>query len=94
MNVDRLSTPTRRSLKELYRARGIVPAAQGFACPHLRVCRIRKDGSKVPLNTGNWAYVGHEYGRALIQGRPAKILFVAMDRGGRARAHLETFAKT
>src|SRR5262249_55815209 len=84
-------TKSRKELQKLYSERGIVPAPRDFACPNLPSC---SQAANHKLITGAWAYIGTGYGRARVNGRPVKILFVAMDRGGYRGADQETFAQT
>jgi hypothetical protein len=77
---DELITADRLALRTLYLQRGIVPAREGFGCPHLSCCSV---AAKLKLITGTWAYVGTAYGQARVDGRAVKILFVAMDTGGK-----------
>ncbi|MFA5890433.1 MAG: uracil-DNA glycosylase family protein [Actinomycetota bacterium] len=87
---DERQTIQRTALRDMYAARAITPADDGFGCPSLKRCA----GSvALPLNTGNWAFVGCDYGLARVGGMPAKVLFIAMDRGGR-RKKAETFTDT
>lgn len=76
---DNLVTAERAAIRELYSRLRIIPQPVDFQCVHLPSCA---NSAKLPLITGTWAYAGTQYGSALIKGRPAKILFVAMDRGG------------
>lgn len=93
---DNLGTPERVAIKELYSRLRIIPQPVDFQCVHLCSC---SNSAKLPLITGTWAYVGTQYGKALIKGRPTKILFVSMDRGGSPEddgwpeADKETFAQ-
>lgn len=77
---DELMTTERVALRTLYSHRGIVPAWERFGCSCLSSCSA---AAKLPLITGTWAYVGTAYGQARVNGRPVKILFVAMDTGGK-----------
>ncbi len=89
---DTRDTAYRRGIQDLYKCCGIVPAAQGFACPAFQgECSAH---GTIPLHTGNWAFVGCEYGTARINGLPIRILFVAMDRGGKGESVHEEFADT
>jgi len=85
---DERASSARGTIIRLYQSRGIVPAPKGFACPSLGDCS--ENGVK-PLHTGNWAFVGCDYGSARVEGLPAKVLFVGMDRGGYGTAATEAF---
>lgn len=75
MDIDSKNTPYRKSIKRLYSSLGIIPTAKkDFKCCYYEQC------SK-PRRTGDWSYVGVDYGSAKISGKKAKLLFVAMDRG-------------
>ena len=77
---DRQMTANRKKLKALYSKEGIIPSKRrSFSCSDLQSCRSAAPGK---LITGTWAYIGTSYGRALVNGRRTRILFVAMDRGG------------
>ena len=88
---DSRDTASRASIRALYAERGIVPTRRNFACQSLRLC---SDGAKLDLHTGNWAFVRCDYGKALVDGLPARIMFVAMDRGGYGGADDEGFPDT
>jgi len=88
---DEIPTPTRVQIQGLYHELGVVPAPIGFRCSNLESC---SEGGARDLITGNWAFVGAEYGRAPVGSRSARILFIAMDRGGGGRADEESFAET
>ena len=76
MDLDFKITPYRTSIKGLYSSLGIIPTARkDFKCCFYKEC------SK-PERTGDWLYVGADYGEASISGKKTKILFVAMDGGG------------
>jgi len=84
MDYDAEETQDRLNIKGLYQRLGIVPTSslRDFRCCHVNECStdvLRRGGR---FNTGTWPYVGPEYGRATICGRPARILFIAMERGG------------
>lgn len=88
---DMIETAHRAAIQALYRDRKIVPVRKGFGCASLSRC---SEGGKLDLHTGNWAFVGWDYGRAKVAGDLAKILFVAMDRGGYGGAAKEGFPDT
>ena len=92
--ADRASSTSRDAIRSLYHERGIEPTPSGFGCRSLAACSATALRRNAPFATGNWAYVGVDYGRATLDGRPARILFVAMDRGGAAKANREPFAVT
>lgn len=85
---DKRSTPYRTVIRSLYADRKIIPMRRGFGCSSLGRCT--EDG-RVRLHTGNWASVGIEYGSAPVDGLDARIMFVAMDRGGYGGADEEEF---
>jgi hypothetical protein len=88
---DTRKTPYRLKMQALYRERQIIPARTGFRCQSLDEC---SESGRLQLRTGDWAFVGAEYGKAKIEGHAARILFVAMDRGGYAGAGSEVFQNT
>lgn len=88
---DTIETPFRASIQALYRRAGIVPTRSGFGCCSLPACSER---GQLILHTGNWAFVGSNYGQAKVGGYSARILFVAMDRGGHGGADDESFPDT
>jgi hypothetical protein len=73
-----------KKIQELYERLGIEPAFGGasFHCPHYEECSKHCE-IRDKFHTGTWPYVGAEYGQAIIKGHRAKILFVAMERGGK-----------
>jgi hypothetical protein len=88
---DLRDTSHREMIKTLYKEREIVPSCMKFGCASYQKC---SENGGIKLHTGNWAFVGHEYGQASINGLKAKILFVAMDRGGYGGADKEQFPDT
>lgn len=88
---DTRKTDSRASIQALYARRGIVPSSADFNCRSLHRC---SESGRVNLRKGNWAYVGADYGDARIEGHAAKILFVAMDRGGAWGSDDEPFEET
>ncbi len=90
---DYFLTSDRAAIQDLYIRLCIVPQREGFQCKCLPSC---SNAAQMPLITGTWAYVGTQYGQATINRRPTKILFIAMDRGGKGgpdkRADEEIFA--
>ena len=53
-----------------------------FHCKHFEDCH--KSISEGHIRKGDWTYVGRQYGEASVNGKMAKVLFVAMDRTGKA----------
>lgn len=90
---DVTQTDTRQGIQELYRRRSIVPSPDPaqFGCEYYPDC---SDNGKRALYTGNWAYVGEDYGVGTVAGQPVKPLFVGMDRGGYPTPTKETFPDT
>ena len=88
---DARETQYRTQIQALYLERRIVPVRNGFRCGSLIRC---SESGRLPLHTGNWAFVGADYGEARVDGYPARILFVAMDRGGYGGADEEAFPDT
>ncbi|MCX6227091.1 MAG: uracil-DNA glycosylase family protein [Bacteroidia bacterium] len=88
---DFLTTQYREAIKNLYSERKIIPTIGEFLCERHPEC---ESSAKVKLYTGNWAFVGDRYGHAKIEGISAKILFIAMDRGGHDGAANELFPGT
>jgi hypothetical protein len=90
MHDEQDSRPTahRTRIRQLYADRQIIPVRRGFGCSSLLRCSV---GGSVQLHTGNWMTVGTEYGSAPVGGVPAKIMIVAMDRGGYGGADEEGF---
>ena len=88
---DTIETTHRTAVKALYEGRKIVPVRKGFGCSALSDC---SEHGRLELHTGNWAFVGRDYGRAKVAGHFARVLFVAMDRGGYGGADEEDFPDT
>lgn len=82
--LDSEMTRYRRDILDLMRNELRVGAEEGFGCVFefdsdgRRGCDRR--GELIGGRKGDWAYVGHQYGKAQVGGRPARILFVSMDR--------------
>jgi hypothetical protein len=87
--VDSLETPDRSAIRKVYDERRITPtiARKDFRCKH------RDDCCPEPPEYcyGIWPYVGSEYGGATIMGQRARILFVAMEQGGRKEKDMRCF---
>jgi hypothetical protein len=85
MDVDTIETSDRVAIQALYKRLAIAPTISSteFGCTHLDNCsrRCREGGRR--FHTGTWPYVGAHYGSATVDGYIARILFVAMERGGR-----------
>lgn len=92
--TDRLSTPYRKAVNDLYSKLGIIPATEGFGCDYLSNCEKGALKHKRNFTTGNWTYVGYEYGSANLQSHPCRILFVGIDRGGDEHSDSEAFEDT
>ena len=83
MNWDKIDadmTPLRINVKNLQTQLGIGASRGCFDCKHFKCCHASI--SNQPILKGDWTYVGHQYGEALVGGKKAKILFVSMDRTG------------
>jgi signal recognition particle subunit SEC65 len=92
LSVDREMTPERRNIKRLYMRLKIAPEEIGFECHHKKDCLSPRGGTRF-FQTGDWPYVGSEYGKAKVLGKKTRILFISMDRGGKHRTNPE-FEKT
>src|ERR1051326_6816173 len=94
---DTLVTAYRNSISELYLRNGITPCEQmeDFSCAYRSKCSSKPPRPELVFHTGTWPYVGALYGNARVQGNPVRILFVAMERGGKfTPAEEKTFADT
>jgi uracil DNA glycosylase superfamily protein len=82
---DTLVTTYRTVIQELYARRGILPCQQmnDFCCEHKADCSRKPPKPGLAFHTGTWPYVGALYGDARVHGTPVRILFVAMERGGK-----------
>lgn len=94
MDIDSQSTLLREVIKARYAKLNIIPKTHGFGCPYLEDCSRKSKERGTKFHTGNWAYIGINYGNALIDGKNARILIVAMDRGGKGGADEEEFPDT
>jgi hypothetical protein len=81
--ADRMKTAKRMAIQRLYRKQGIqpCPSAKKFGCPQKDKCFDRAD--EMEFYTGTRPYIGAHYGEAKVWGRSIRVLFVAMDRGGK-----------
>ena len=94
MNWDKIDidmTPLRINVKNLQTHLGIGASRGCFDCKHFKCCHASI--SNQPILKGDWTYVGHQYGEALVGGKKAKILFVSMDRTGTGKKY-EKFDQT
>lgn len=88
-NIDAEMTPWRTRVKNLQTQLGIGASKGCFDCDHFTSCHASI--SNQPILKGDWTYVGHKYGQALVGGKPARILFISLDRGGQGNGY-EKFA--
>lgn len=51
-----------------------------FCCEYFKECDRSVGYGISKGRKGDWAYVGNQYGEASVGGKPARVLFVAMDR--------------
>ncbi len=86
-NIDAEMTPWRTRVKNLQTQLGIGASKGCFDCDHFTSCHASI--SNQPILKGDWTYVGHQYGEALVGGKKAKILFVSMDRTGTGEGYEE-----
>lgn len=94
---DHRDTEFRRKIQQFYAENGLEPTELGesFGCKFLSDCAISCPEEGLCLHTGTWPYIGSEYGEATIYGSRARILFIAMERGGRFNPSNEpTFSHT
>jgi len=95
--VDLLETGDRHAIRAVCASLGIEPtsSANSFRCPNLCSCSAAIHARSGRFHTGTWPYVGAQYGNATIRQHVARILFIAMDRGGSFDpAEEPTFADT
>lgn len=80
--VDSEMTCWRTKIKDLQIERGIGNSEGCFDCEHWENCYAsiceKNKVKKNKVSKGEWTYVGHQYGEALVNGKKAKILFVSM----------------
>ena len=86
-NIDDEMTPWRTKVKNLQTQLGIGASKGCFDCDHFTSCH--KSISNQKMLKGDWTYVGHQYGKALVGGKKARILFVSLDRGGQGDGYEE-----
>ena len=92
--VDSEMTPWRTEIKDLQIERGIGNSEGCFHCEHWESCyESIPISQKKDVVKGDWTYVGHQYGKALVNGKEAKVLFVSMDRRW-AEGRCEQFEET
>ena len=89
-NIDTEMTPWRTKVKNLQTQLGI-GASGCFHCEHRVSCHAGISNKNILK--GDWTYVGHQYGEALVGKKKAKILFVSLDRGGQGNGY-EKFKAT
>ena len=82
-SIDSKMTPTRMGIKTLQTTSGSGATEYAFHCSSACRCQasLRKRVGDAPgISKGDWTYVGAQYGEAMIRDRPAKVLFVSMER--------------
>ena len=75
-------TPWRKKVKDLQtqsQLGGSGNSEDCFSCKHFPKCE-KSVASNANIRKGDWTYVGRQYGKALINGKKARILFVSMER--------------
>ncbi|MDE0555327.1 MAG: hypothetical protein OXI24_13985 [Candidatus Poribacteria bacterium] len=77
--IDNEMTPWRKKVKDLQTQLGSGNSEDCFSCEHFPKCKESVD-SNADIRKGDWTYVGRQYGKALINGKKARILFVSMER--------------
>ena len=99
--IDSDMTSWRTKVKDLQTNLGIGPSEGCFHCEYFEGCNGCKKSLSPELRNilvcGDWTYVGRQYGKALIGGKRAKVLFISMDRGGQGDPNnkvLEKFEET
>ena len=80
-SLDSEMTPTRIAVKALQEDSGSA-AADAFNCSSADLCEksLRKRVGNIPVSRGDWTYIGAEYGQATICDKPARVLFISMER--------------
>lgn len=78
-NIDNKMTPWRKKVKDLQTQLGSGNSEDCFSCKHFPKCE-KSVASNANIRKGDWTYVGRQYGKALINGKKARILFVSMER--------------
>lgn len=79
MVIDNEMTPWRKKVKDLQTQLGSGNSKDCFNCEDFPKCKESVD-SNADIRQGDWTYVGHQYGKALIKGKKARVLFVSMER--------------
>ena len=93
--VDIAMTPWRIKVKKLQIEQGTGASPGCFKCRyfdrHSPSCYASLSNSycRNNINKGDWTYVGYQYGKASINTKKAKILFLSMDRGGQGCGYEE-----
>lgn len=78
--VDTVMTPWRQKIHDLMSDESKVAPTTTFACCDFAACDRSVGGCLSSGRRGDWAYVGAQYGEAVIGGRSARVLFLSMDR--------------
>ena len=94
--IDMRMTATRIDVRTLQEDMGSGAAVGAFRCSSWNLCEesLRKRVGDTQITQGDWTYVGHEYGQAIVRGKPARILFVSMERPKGHETDSEPFEKT
>ena len=86
--------PAIKSIKRLHKHLKIEPSGGKFGCEYYlgkEGCRRslrNKWGRNVDVVCGDWPYIGLEYGKARVSGKPMSVVVVGMDGGGRKKMNL------
>ena len=94
--IDMRMTATRIDVRTLQEDMGSGAAVGAFRCSSWNLCEesLRKRVGDTQITQGDWTYVGHEYGQAIVRGKPARILIVSMERPKGHETDLELFEET
>ena len=79
--IDKEMTPLRTAIKNLQTQRGCGASEEAFNCEWFeKDCQESLKVDPSEIFKGDWTYVGRQYGKATVAGKPTKILFVSMNR--------------
>lgn len=78
--TDRKRTEWQEKIFLLQNKLGIASEEGSFCCEFFEACDRSVEPRISEGRRSDWAYVGSQYGEAFVGGKPARVLFVAMDR--------------
>lgn len=92
--TERKRTEWQEKIYLLQNKLGIGAEEGAFCCEYFDDCNRSVEPALSEGRKGDWAYVGSHYGSASVGGKPARVLFVGMDRPGKGGGNSLEYFRT